>query len=56
VCSQGNVIPGLLASLAQRDGMPLRPEATRKGSVWALSLHADRFVSAHYLDSPLPVR
>lgn len=55
-CSQGDVIPDLLARLADADGYPLEtPIRNRKGSTWALSIDADgRLVAADYLDAPRP--
>lgn len=55
-CSQGDVIPDLLARLATADGYPL-PETIRaaKGSAWALNLDlAGRLVAADYLEAPRP--
>jgi 8-oxo-dGTP diphosphatase len=55
-CSQGDVIPDLLARLAAADGYPL-PEPIRvaKGSAWALNLDlAGRLVAADYLEAPRP--
>lgn len=56
VCSQGDVIPDLLARLAEADGYPLEtPIRCRKGSTWALSIDADgRLVAADYLEAPRP--
>jgi 8-oxo-dGTP diphosphatase len=49
VCSQGKVIPDLLATLAEQDGMPLPQAPTRKGSFWVLSVADDnRFLAADY--------
>ncbi|GAB3477846.1 NUDIX hydrolase [Amycolatopsis cihanbeyliensis] len=44
VCSQGGVIPDVVARLAERDGVPLPSTkngtvASKKGSVWLLSFH-----------------
>lgn len=56
VCSQGDVIPDLLARLAEADGYPLEtPIRCRKGSTWALSIDAaGRLVAADYLEAPRP--
>ncbi len=63
VCSQGGVIPGLVDTLAQRDGVTLTRKLTgevpsKKGSVWVLSFDTrcdePRLVAAHYLPSALP--
>lgn len=55
-CSQGDVIPDLLARLADADGYPLEtPIRSRKGSTWALSIDADgRLVAADYIEAPRP--
>ncbi len=48
LCSQGKVIPGLVAGLATASGLaPPKPPA-RKGSFWALSLVDGRLVAADY--------
>ncbi|WP_068269791.1 NUDIX hydrolase [Aldersonia kunmingensis] len=54
VCSQGKVIPDLLAWWAEQDGVTLPPARNRKGSVWVLSLHDGKLVAADHLDSPFP--
>ncbi|WP_028661701.1 NUDIX hydrolase [Saccharomonospora saliphila] len=60
VCSQGGAIPGLVATLAEQDGVEVQRKKSgevpsKKGSAWLLSFDADaRLVSAHYLSSPLP--
>ena len=51
VCSQGGVIPDVLAALAEGTGVPTDSRC-RKGSVWILSFAKGprpRLVSAHYL-------
>ena len=55
-CSQGDVIPDLLARLAAADGYPMEtPIQSRKGSAWALSIDVDgRLVAADHLDAPAP--
>lgn len=53
ICSQGKVIPDLLAWWADRDGVTLPPARNRKGSVWVLSIHNDRLVAADHLDRAL---
>ena len=50
VCSQGGVVPGLVAALAADAGLPVGDLRTRKGSVWALSLRAGRLVDADHLE------
>lgn len=56
VCSQGDVIPDLLARLAEAGGYPLElPIRSRKGSTWALSIDTEgRLVAADYLEAPRP--
>ena len=55
-CSQGEVIPDLVATLAVEDHVPLGiPVRARKGSVWALTFDATgRLVAADYLPPPRP--
>ena len=55
-CSQGDVIPDLVARLAAADGVALdEPIRSAKGSTWALTLEADgHLVAADYLDAPRP--
>lgn len=54
ICSQGKVIPDLLAWWADEDGVTLPPNRNRKGSVWVLSLHKGKMIAADHLASPLP--
>lgn len=53
VCSQGGVIPDLLARLAATDGVKL-PEhlAYKKGSVWALTFEGPGLLDAEYFPPP----
>ncbi len=53
VCSQGGVIPDVLAALG---GRKLRDAPARKGSVWVLSFAGSTLVAADYLRSLLPTR
>ena len=55
-CSQGDVIPALVAHIAEADAYPLeRPVETAKGGTWALTLDlAGRLVAADALDAPRP--
>ena len=55
-CSQGDVIPGLVARIAETDAYPLEgPIETAKGGTWALTLDLDgRLVAADGLDAPRP--
>jgi phosphohistidine phosphatase SixA/ADP-ribose pyrophosphatase YjhB (NUDIX family) len=50
-CSQGAVIPPLVASLAHSDGLPLPSVKAKKGSVWALFFRSSRVVAADYYPS-----
>ncbi|MEU3271630.1 NUDIX hydrolase [Saccharomonospora sp. NPDC006951] len=69
VCSQGGVIPAVVRTLAERDGVggvvppgsATGSPASKKGSLWLLSFAASggdlttpRLVAASYLPSPLP--
>lgn len=55
ICTQGKVIPGLIAWWCER--AKVRPETSgnRKGSTWVLSLSGGELVAADYLHSPLPI-
>jgi 8-oxo-dGTP pyrophosphatase MutT (NUDIX family)/phosphohistidine phosphatase SixA len=56
ICTQGKVIPDLIAWWCERDNV--RPETTgnRKGSTWVLSLVDGRLVAADHMGSPLPTK
>lgn len=56
ICSQGKVIPPLLAEWAEIDGVALPPARNRKGSVWVLSVADGRLVAADHLDRSLRAR
>ncbi len=53
ICTQGKVIPDLIAWWCERDGV--RPDKSRnnKGSTWVLSLSADRLVAADHIGGAL---
>ncbi|WP_188827889.1 NUDIX hydrolase [Nocardia camponoti] len=53
VCSQGGVIPDLVAWLADESGLAVPSARNRKGSVWALSFLGDRLVAADHMDRAL---
>ncbi|MBH0775451.1 NUDIX hydrolase [Nocardia bovistercoris] len=53
VCSQGKVIPDLMAWWARKDGLTLPPARNRKGSVWVLSFADGRLVAADHLERSL---
>jgi 8-oxo-dGTP diphosphatase len=56
LCSQGEVIPDLLARLAARSPVRLRRPPARKGSVWALSFAEGRLVGADYDADLMPAQ
>ena len=53
ICSQGKVIPDLIAWWCERDGV--RPDKARnhKGSTWVLSLAADKLIAADHIGGAL---
>jgi 8-oxo-dGTP diphosphatase len=53
VCTQGKVIPDLIAWWCERDGV--RPDKSRnhKGSTWVLSLSGGRLVAADHIGGAL---
>ena len=55
-CSQGDVIPDLVARLAAADELVLNgPIRSAKASTWALTLDSEgRLVAADYLEPPQP--
>jgi 8-oxo-dGTP diphosphatase len=56
ICSQGGVIPDLLAQIAKRDGLSMAETPSRKGSVWVLSFADGRLVAADYFEELAPAR
>jgi 8-oxo-dGTP diphosphatase len=56
ICTQGKVIPDLIAWWCDRDGVRPDKSRNRKGSTWVLSLVGDKLVAADHIDSPLAVR
>lgn len=52
VCSQGGLIPDVVTTLAEDDGVRLATTAARKGSVWALTFTDRRLVIADHLEPP----
>lgn len=56
ICTQGKVIPDLVAWWCERDGVRPDKSRNRKGSTWVLSLSDGRVVAADYIDSPLAVK
>ena len=53
ICSQGKVIPDLIAWWCDRDGVRPDRSRNRKGSTWVLSLVGDRLIAADHIGSPL---
>lgn len=53
ICTQGKVIPDLIAWWCERDGIRPDKSRNRKGSTWVLSLADGRLIAADHLCSPL---
>jgi 8-oxo-dGTP diphosphatase len=53
ICTQGKVIPDLIAWWCVRDGVSPDKSRNRKGSTWVLSLSAGRLIAADHMGSPL---
>lgn len=53
ICTQGKVIPDLIAWWCERDGVKPDKSRNRKGSTWVLSLADERLVAADHIGSPL---
>ena len=56
ICTQGKVIPDLIAWWCERDGVRPDKSRNRKGSTWVLSLSEGRLVAADHIGSPLAAR
>jgi len=56
ICTQGKVIPYLLAWWCERDGVKAAKSRNRKGSTWILSLANGRLVAADHIASPLAAK
>ncbi|MBO0677273.1 NUDIX hydrolase [Mycolicibacterium sp. S2-37] len=56
ICSQGKVIPDLIAWWCERDGVRPDKSRNRKGSTWVLSLAGGRLIAADHLASPMAVK
>jgi 8-oxo-dGTP diphosphatase len=54
VCSQGGVIPAMIAALVREAALPVDVDdvPSKKGSVWVLGLRDGALVSADYLERP----
>lgn len=53
ICSQGKVIPDLIAWWCQRDAVSPDKSRNRKGSTWVLSLSGGRLIAADHIGSAL---
>ncbi|MCP2177179.1 NUDIX hydrolase [Williamsia maris] len=53
ICSQGKVIPGLLASWVGAGPASMPRTRNRKAGMWVLTLDGDDVVSVDHIDSPL---
>lgn len=54
ICTQGKVIPDLIAWWCERANVRPETSGNRKGSTWVLSLSAGELVAADYMCSALP--
>lgn len=55
ICTQGKVIPDLIAWWCERDGVRPDKSRNRKGSIWVLSSAEGRLIAADHIASPLAV-
>jgi 8-oxo-(d)GTP phosphatase len=56
ICTQGKVIPDLIAWWCERDGVRPDKSRNRKGSAWVLSLADKQLIAADHIGSPLAVK
>jgi 8-oxo-(d)GTP phosphatase len=56
ICTQGKVIPDLVAWWCERDGVRPDKSRNRKGSAWVMSLADGRLVAADHIGSPLATK
>jgi 8-oxo-dGTP diphosphatase len=56
ICTQGKVIPDLVAWWCERDGVRPDKSRNRKGSTWVMSLVGDKLVAADHIGSALSTR
>ena len=56
ICTQGKVIPDLIAWWCERDGVRPDKSRNRKGSAWVLSLDGERLIAADHIGSPLAAK
>jgi 8-oxo-dGTP diphosphatase len=52
VCSQGGVIPDVVATLVEKSGVDLGEIRSRKGSVWLLTFAGAEVIATHYIPRP----
>jgi len=56
ICTQGKVIPDLIAWWCERDGVRPDKSRNRKGSTWVMSLAGEQLVAADHIGSPLATK
>ena len=56
ICTQGKVIPDLIAWWCDRDGVRPDKSRNRKGSTWVMSSWQGRLVAADHIGSPLAAK
>lgn len=56
ICTQGEVIPDLIAWWCERDGVRPDSSRNRKGSTWVLTLVGGRLACADHISSPLSAK
>jgi 8-oxo-(d)GTP phosphatase len=56
ICTQGKVIPDLIAWWCDRDGVRPDKSRNRKGSMWVMSLSNERLIAADHIGSPLAAK
>jgi 8-oxo-dGTP pyrophosphatase MutT (NUDIX family) len=56
ICTQGKVIPDLIAWWCERDGVRPDKSRNRKGSTWVMSMAEGRLIAADHIGSPLAVK
>jgi 8-oxo-dGTP diphosphatase len=56
ICTQGKVIPDLIAWWCERDGVRPDKSRNRKGSAWVMSLSNGRLIAADHIGSPLAAK
>jgi 8-oxo-dGTP diphosphatase len=56
ICTQGKVIPDLIAWWCERDGVRPDKSRNRKGSMWVMSMSGERLIAADHIGSPLAAK